>query len=218
MVLQRQRLSESHVLDQRTRHILHDDILPRLHTALLELSRDGDSSALSHSDTITLLAEIHREISNLLLDLPGASTLEVSRLGVFEALRQVLDGELKDGFDAVSWQIPAEVEQSARSLPPLAAEVLFFAAREAMRNSARHGRSSIDKSPLHLKVSASDLNGLELVIEDDGVGLGEAGPYTSGSKQGLALHSTMMAVVGGSLAVESLPGKLTRVLLTLPRT
>jgi signal transduction histidine kinase len=94
--------------------------------------------------------------------------------------------------------------------------VLFFAAREAMRNSARHGRSLEGKSPLHLKIQATHINGLEMTIEDNGVGLGEAEPYTSGSKQGLALHSTLMAVVGGSLAVESLPGKLTRVVLTLP--
>jgi len=37
-----------------------------------------------------------------------------------------------------------------------------------------------------------------------------------GSGQGLALHSTLLAVVGGTLAVESLPGAYTRILLTLP--
>ena len=36
--------------------------------------------------------------------------------------------------------------------------------------------------------------------------------------QGLALHSTLMAVVGGTLSAESLPGKYTRVKLTLPHT
>ncbi len=221
MVLQRQRLAESQVLDQRTRRILHDDILPRLHTALLDLTSAASQSTApqgdpSPGDALTLLAEVHREISNLLQDLPGASPPELKRLGLIEALRQVIAGELKNHFDEVTWQISPEVEQSVRSLPPLAAEVLFFAAREAMRNSARHGRSLEGKSPLHLKIQATDVKDLEMIIEDNGVGLGETELYTSGSKQGLALHSTLMAVVGGSLAVESLPGKLTRVLLTLP--
>jgi hypothetical protein len=38
--LQRQRLAESQVLDRRTRRALHDDVLPRLHTAMLMLSAE----------------------------------------------------------------------------------------------------------------------------------------------------------------------------------
>ena len=52
------------------------------------------------------------------------------------------------------------------------------------------------------------------MIEDNGVGLGES--RSSGSGQGLTLHSTMMAVVNGSLALESTPGEHTRLILRLP--
>jgi hypothetical protein len=38
----------------------------------------------------------------------------------------------------------------------------------------------------------------------------------SGGGQGLALHSTLMAVLGGALVVESTPKTSTRVILTLP--
>ena len=55
---------------------------------------------------------------------------------------------------------------------------------------------------------------LEIQIEDDGVGL-EAGQLAAEGR-GLALHSTMMAVVGGTLAVESLPGAHTRISLSVP--
>jgi signal transduction histidine kinase len=66
-------------------------------------------------------------------------------------------------------------------------------------------------------------DGLEIIVEDDGVGLGTAGAgrangANGGSGQGLALHSTMMAVIGGSLSMDSVPGKYTRVLLSLPRS
>ena len=39
---------------------------------------------------------------------------------------------------------------------------------------------------------------------------------SGGSGHGLALHSTMMAVVGGSLSAESVPGEYTRVVMSLP--
>jgi two-component system sensor histidine kinase UhpB len=56
---------------------------------------------------------------------------------------------------------------------------------------------------------------LEVRIEDDGVGLGND-LRSDHAGQGLTLHSTMMAVVGGTLAVERRPEGGTRVQLTLP--
>ena len=53
------------------------------------------------------------------------------------------------------------------------------------------------------------------MVEDDGVGL-ESGDPTGGSGQGLALHSTMIGVIGGTLAVEGDPKGGTRVTLALP--
>jgi signal transduction histidine kinase len=58
---------------------------------------------------------------------------------------------------------------------------------------------------------------LKIVIEDDGVGLETTGQSQRGNGHGLALHSTMLAVVGGMLAVESKPGAFTRVALTIPQ-
>ena len=94
--------------------------------------------------------------------------------------------------------------------------MLFYAAREALRNAARHGRGDDGNRPLRLAFGVAWRAGIEIAIEDDGVGLTGSQPdETSG--QGLALHSTMMAVVGGTLAVESAPGAYTRVALTLPQ-
>ena len=41
---------------------------------------------------------------------------------------------------------------------------------------------------------------------------------TSGSGQGLALHSTMMAVVGGEVVVDTAVHQFTRVTLNVPVT
>ncbi|MGD8792994.1 MAG: ATP-binding protein [Anaerolineae bacterium] len=214
MALQRQRLAESRVVDQKARRTLHDDVLPLLHTAMLGLS---GSQGAADADAVELLADAHRRISDLLHEMPGTAATEVARRGLAGALRHVVEGELAGAFDDVTWQIEPEPEAALAALPDLTAEVLFYAAREAVRNAARHGRGGDGDQPLHLRVDAARRAGaLEIVVEDDGVGLlaAEASPENGG--QGLALHSAMMAVVGGALAVESLPGPRTRVVLSLP--
>jgi signal transduction histidine kinase len=219
MALQRQRLAESQVLDRRARRVLHDEVLPQLHAALLSLnSPDSD-----RDDVVGLLGDVHRQLSDLLRDMPGAAAPQVARLGLIGALRQAVAGELAGAFEHVTWQIEPEAERHMQAIPPLAAEVLFYAAREAARNAARYGHGEDTARPLHLRVAAawhhpsagSGEGGLEILVEDDGVGLGGTAGAERGSGQGLALHSTMLAVVGGSLVVESAPDVYTRIWLRL---
>jgi len=89
---------------------------------------------------------------------------------------------------------------------PLEGRWPFYAAREAIRNAARHGRDAEGERPLHLDVFATWREGLQISIEDNGVGVEAMRPTGGESGRGLALHGTMMAVVGGSLAMESAPG------------
>jgi len=147
----------------------------------------------------------------LLRDLPRITAPEVNRLGLFGALQETITRELAGSFTSVTWNVPSEVEQAARGISPLSAEVTFFAAREALRNAARHANPA---DSLALIITASRQNGLEIVIEDNGIGPVELKSASTG--QGLALHSTMMAVIGGSLAFETAPGLHTRLILRLP--
>jgi signal transduction histidine kinase len=212
MALQRQRLAENQVLDQRTRRVLHDEVLPLVHAAMLSLSAKG-----ADADSVSLLADAHRQISNLLRDLATTSAPEVTRLGLLGAVRHVLQNDLASAFDEVRWQTDPTAEQASRALPPLTAEVMFYAAREALRNAARYGRGADPARRLHLALAVRNTDGLEITIEDDGVGLRTGVQTDAGSGQGLALHSTMMAVIGGALLVESVPGRYTRVTLRVPR-
>jgi signal transduction histidine kinase len=232
VVLQRQRLAESLVLDQRTRRVIHDDVLPQLHAALLHLhalpvpANAHEASTLA-AEAISLLAGAHRQLSELLRELPAGPEPEVARLGLFDALRRLAAGEFAHAFDAVSWQVNPQAEDQASRLPPLAAEVLFYAAREAMRNAARHGRRDGAPAALNLRISAAwndqsaAARGLSLTVEDNGAGVpesaaGNAGDERPGAGQGLALHGTLLAVVGGTLSIQSDPGRFTRVRLFLP--
>lgn len=214
MGLQRQRLAESQVVDRRTRRVLHDEVLPQLHTALLALSRVPPGEAVQEASE--MLAAAHRQIANLLREMPTGAAPEVARLGFIKALQRVVEQEFSTAFDQVNWEVTAETENSFRQLPPLSAEVCFYAAREAIRNAARHARPHENGQPLTLTIAAAPHPALHLTIEDDGVGLNAAASPNGGSGQGLALHSTMMAVIGGSLSLESVPHAYTRVVLSLP--
>jgi len=215
MALQRQRLAESQVLDRQARRLLHDNVLPRLHATILALS-EGKSTPQAADQTIHALGELHRQISDLLRELPAAPAPDVARLGLIGALRKLVDDELKGAFDQVDWLVSPDIEERLGEIPAFKVEVLFYAAREALRNAARHASEARREAPLNLCIQAAWQGGLQLSIEDNGGGLKAAGENAAGSGQGLTLHSTLMAVIGGSLAVESTPGVSTRVVLRLP--
>jgi signal transduction histidine kinase len=212
MALQRQRLADIQLLDRQTRRTLHDDILPQLHTVLLSLSALPGIPP----DSLAGLAATHRQISDLLREMPVRAAPDVTHLGLIDALRQAVEGELRGAFDEVTWQVDPAAAEQAHALPVRSAEVVYYAAREALRNAARHARGADPDRPLRLSMQARLTPGLELVIEDDGVGLAGAQDERGGAGQGLALHSTMMAVLGGSLAMENSARGGTRIVLTLP--
>jgi signal transduction histidine kinase len=203
MALQRERLAASQLLDRRARLVLHDDILPQLHAAILSLG--------TQPEAVAALSALHRRIADLLREMPAAPAPELARLGLFDALRHTITHELSNAFDEIVWAITPEAEARAQALAPLTAEAVYAAAREAIRNAARHGRPSPDQRALQLRVSATGQPELQITVEDNGVGIGEG----ASSGQGLALHSALMAVAGGALAVESQPGAYTRVTVTI---
>ena len=198
MAVQRRRLSESQVLDRRVRRVLHDDILPQLHTAMLALN---GSAAPEQSQAIQQqLAGVHRQIAELLHDMPAGAAPQISRAGLLETLRRTVESELGGAFEQLTWQWDSATARAVQRLDALQAEVVYYAAREAIRNAARHGRGDRPGRPLRVTVTATIGDAqLLLSIEDDGVGMGEDRPPLG---HGLALHSTMMAVIGGGLAIS----------------
>jgi signal transduction histidine kinase len=216
MVLQRQRIAESQLLDQRARRVLHDEVLQKLHTAMLKLVAEQSKPNGGTSEAIELLAEVHSQISDLLREMPTTSIPEITQLGLIGALQKVVREELGVAFEEVRWEIAPKAEREAQDISPLTAEVVYFAAREAIRNAARHGRTEVVSHPLHLRISIEWDDGLSMKIEDDGVGLSYEPRRGENIGQGLALHSTMMAVVGGELAISSKKDEYTCVTLSLP--
>jgi signal transduction histidine kinase len=221
MALQRQRLAESQVLDRQARRMLHDEVLPRLHATLLALNENPGRNGVN-SEAIGSLVQIHHQLSNLLRDLPTAPNAQLVRHGLVGAIRQVVEIEYRQAFDAVCWEIDPQVPRMVESIPTFAHDVLYYAAREAIRNAAQHGRRGAVSVRFQLSISIVWQDGLCIQIEDNGCGIGPASSLAgntpgSGHGQGLTLHSTMMAVIGGSLSVESQPDQYTRIRLFLPQ-
>ena len=89
--LQRQRLAHSQVLDRQTRRILHDDVLPLVHTSLLNLTGPENQRGEQISKSIALLEEIHHQLSDLLRAVPATSAIDARRLGLMGALRHTIE-------------------------------------------------------------------------------------------------------------------------------
>jgi signal transduction histidine kinase len=206
IALSRGRLAATQVVDRRARRVLHDDILPQLHSAILNLKL-GDSTGAQAQ-----LSDVHHALSDLLREMPAGVSPQVEQYGVLGALKRAVAEEFPNAFDGVTWEIASEAESRASALTPLPAEVLYAATREAIRNAARHGRGGEKSRLLHLRVCARGGDGLTLEIQDDGVGVV---PAAANGGQGLQLHRTMMTVLGGEMLVERVEDQ-TRVTLKLP--
>jgi signal transduction histidine kinase len=213
MRLQRERMAATQLLDQRTRRVLHDEVLPLIHTAMLGLAAgQGTDAALAQ------LADAHGQVSRLLRELPPTALPEIARLGLIAALRKMVEVEFGAAFSGVTWACDEAATVAAARLRPEAAETLYYAARELVRNAAKHARpAGVTGQRPHLEIAAGTDGGqFRLTVADNGRGRFEPSSDAPGAGQGLALHSTLMAIVGGSLALESAAGEMTRGVLSLP--
>jgi signal transduction histidine kinase len=206
--VQRARTAEGQVADRRTRRVLHDEILPQLHTAMLALSAGPEQAPA----VLEQLSEVHRAISDVLHAMPAGGPFSAARLASLAEFRQAIETEFGAEFDRVDWEIAPDADARVQALSPLAQEVFFGAAREAVRNAARHARGPDPDRPLHLRLAFTTADGVTALIEDDGVGL-DAG--NQGAGQGMALHGAMLAVVGGAWTMDSQPGR-TCITLSIP--
>jgi signal transduction histidine kinase len=211
--LQRKRLAENRVMDLRTRRALHDETLPTLHSAVLRLSSLPRSEP-AIGDAIKALTEAHQQVANLIHTTQTHPPTTNGKRSIVKTLQEVAEAEFVHEFSSISWFIE-RVE-----VPPLDSiveEIVLGAFRETLRNSAIHGRGEKATQPLNIVIRIQLEHDLTIVIEDDGIGINHPrATEQGGSGSGLALHSTMLAIVGGYLDVE--PGDTggTNVRISIP--
>lgn len=186
---------------------LHDNICQTLYAVCLTLESVQKKSALSpemKQRTDQCLAELRRvnqEVRAYLQDLePGrvnGQSFAAAIAGMIGSLPAEDETRIERRLD------PDTVEQ----IPSHQVAEIMNILREAVSNSLRHGRAR----HITLLAGRSD-EAIALSVHDDGVG------FTPDGKRGHGLDNMQARAIalGGSLQVESTPGKGTRIILNLP--
>ncbi|HEY4720747.1 MAG TPA: ATP-binding protein, partial [Anaerolineae bacterium] len=222
MNLLRQRIAQVQVMSAQHKRMLHDDVLPQIHLALLKVEALRNGSAVDREAQIgeasAALTQTHRRLSSLVREMSNAVPTRLESEGLAAALKSAIDHDFHDSFDRIEWQASPAASERARQLPFFASEVIFYAAQEAIRNAARHGRGSDANRKLNLSVTIECDPELRIVIGDDGVGVAAQRKIepSNGSGSGLLFHSTMLAVIGGALTVSDRLGGGTQVVINGP--
>ncbi|MBA3849634.1 MAG: hypothetical protein C0502_06515 [Opitutus sp.] len=186
---------------------LHDNVSQTLYAVTLSLGsvRKNMTAAPAFEQRLDqCMAELRRlnqEVRAYLRDLEPAT---VQRAPFEQALAETLAAAARDGAVAVEQRLDAE---AVAVIPPQHAVEIVNIVREAVSNSVRHGRAR--------RVTVRAARGereVALAVFDDGVGF----TPTQGDGHGLGNMRARANALGGTLQIDSAPGKGTRVLLTIP--
>jgi signal transduction histidine kinase len=162
---------------------------PELQTRIRELEESGRAATARLRD---LVFELH------------SPTLEEH--GLRAALQTLLDR----AFEGVD--VHSDVESSLIEEPPLpTAATAYRIAQEALRNARQHAH------PQHVRIDVGrDRDELVMTIADDGAGFDLDGIEERPGHLGLRGMRERAAAVGGTLTMESAPGRGTKILCRLP--
>lgn len=191
---------------------LHDGVVQDLAGVSYTLDAAGDGlgrgDAAAARDAVREAAGATRgsirSLRALLVDLHPPS---LAREGLAAAVGDLAAALGARGVVEVDVRIPAET-----GLDPATETLLFQAAREGLRNVAKHaGATSV-------AVSLARENGhATLAVADDGRGFDPGAPAAAGGEHlGLGLLADLAGEAGGRLEVDSRPGRGTRVAIEVP--
>jgi two-component sensor histidine kinase len=236
--LLKRRIVDVKLLGAQQRRLLHDEILPQMHLALLRLEtlrslipveqtvparaqQDGDDHntplVQAVDETVEMITDAHRRLAAMMRATATGAPHRLERDGMMRAIHTMLDQDFQQAFDEVNWCVTEETERVIdEKTPPAIAELIFAAVQEALRNAARHARGSDIHRRLRITLKASCDPHLEVIVSDDGVGILSASSSTTGTGGGLLTHSALLAIAGGSLTVKSNPGEGVSVRIVLP--
>ena len=201
------------IVDERLRisRDLHDGIIQSIYAVSLSLE---DVPDLIDEDATEAASRVDRAIDRLHTTIADIRTFIVGLgpegdAGLRGALASMAH-ELLTGSDVeLAVDLSGAGELDGR-LSPEAGHELSQIAREALSNVARHSGAS--QASLSLQVTG---NAAILEVKDDGKGF-DPGQRLGSGHFGLANLRDRAAAVAGTLAIESEPGKGTRIIVRLP--
>jgi Signal transduction histidine kinase len=237
--LLRRQIVDVKLLGAQQRRVLHDEILPQLHLALLRLetarsynaqlaqaepeaqagqiSGSQERAEQSLNEAILSISATHRQLASMMRAMSTGTPHRLELDGMMHAIHTMLMYDFQHSFDEVEWNVSEETMTAIDDLvPPAIAELIFAAVQEALRNAARHARGTDVHRRLRLRITAACSPDLEVVVEDDGIGITGQTSATTGTGGGLLTHSALLAIAGGSVTVKSSPGEGVSVRIFLP--
>ena len=129
---------------------------------------------------------------------------ELDRLGVTRSIELVVDKFATSS----SIDITADLDLVDKLLPPEAETGLYRIVQEALNNLVKHSKAT------EASVTITHTSGgLEVVIEDNGVGMDLSTIQAAGSGFGLSGIAERVRLIGGKLRINSSPGKGTRLVV-----
>jgi signal transduction histidine kinase len=202
------------VVDERERisKDLHDGIIQNMYAVGLSLE---DVAELMDDDRAEAAARVERAIDAIHL------SIQDIRNFIFGLRPELLEGtSLVVGLAALVEEyrhntivdLDLHVSQPIIEPPAEVTGHLLAIVSESLSNVARHSRAS--RATLELG-NLADETGLELTIEDNGVGFDPAGVVKLGH-QGLANTRERAAGIGGTVTIHSQPGTGSRIVVRFP--
>ncbi|HEY8477351.1 MAG TPA: GAF domain-containing sensor histidine kinase [Chloroflexota bacterium] len=199
------------VLEERQRiaRDLHDGIIQAIYGAGLGIDHAARILDAQPEEARTLLRQAVVGLDGALRDIrayiKGLRSEQAVSSPVEQLERVLAECRARHGVD-VTLQQGASLD----ALPEAAVHHLVHVVREALANAVRHGLAR------HITVALSEEEGvLQVVVRDDGRGFDPDTPPPPGH-HGLRNMAERAQLLGGSLAVESRPGRGTTVALRVP--
>jgi signal transduction histidine kinase len=185
---------------------LHDSILQGLGSRRVRLSlalKSGDAKRLAAAVEETL-EDVSRDIDDLRMLISELRPATLDQLGLVAALEDLAE---RVGHGA-EIELEADLEVDAGRLDPELEIAIYRLVQEALNNVAKHAGAARAR----LQISSSE-DRLAVLVSDDGRGFDPAAE-TGGF--GLAGMRERVELAGGELRIESMPGRGTRVMASVP--
>jgi light-regulated signal transduction histidine kinase (bacteriophytochrome) len=198
---------------QRIARELHDTLGQSL--TLLQLGLDGISRTTPANDAVqqrvanlkTLTVDVGRQVHQLAWEIRPTV---LDDLGLQTAIRNLLE----TWSERSSLQFDLHLTLADRRLPPAIETTLYRVLQEALTNVVRHAEATRVGVILGLKEDT-----VTMIIEDDGRGFGcdEDNPSQAPARHfGLLGMRERVALVDGTLEIESAPGRGTTLFIRVP--
>ncbi|WBO67214.1 GAF domain-containing sensor histidine kinase [Streptomyces camelliae] len=207
-----ERSRELTIAEERSRlaHELHDAVSQKLFSLRLTaqaaaalVDRDPARAKGELQQVATLAAEAVDELRAAVVELRPAALDEDGLIATLRTQIQVLDRAHTARVTFTS--------NSFRALPAAQEEALLRVAQEALHNALRHSGAG------HVAVSVDRRGGgAVLRVSDDGRGFDPKAVRHAGRHLGLVSMRDRASGVGGTLTVESVPGKGTTIEMEVP--